>query len=305
MARVIAIASGKGGVGKTTVAMNIGTALAHKFNKKVSLIDCNITTSHLGMYMGIYYSPVTLNKVLRGEVPMDMFADDDEIVILDGAPGLGREAISALKAADEVIFVTTPYVPSVMDIIRTMEIVNEVGVKPIGIILNMVSKEKYEMTSQEVEQLTRLPVIGSLPYHKDVKKSLVEKLPIVLFNQNSKVSKKFHKLAADLISQPYEEDASFIKKIFNKIRNFRKDDDSNLLAPELIPTNNINTLFSVQKNPTNMELSNEKMIYKNNPEISVTPIPSLGSRDLEKPEMPHPEMPADIERPKPTQMNEE
>lgn len=252
MARVIAVASGKGGVGKTTAAINIGTVLAHKFKKSVTLIDTNVTTSHLGMYLGIYYSPVTLNKVLRGEVPMkeavyqhignlkvipaslsisdlegvdvtklrekiDLIAGDNEIILLDAAPGLGREAIASLKAADEVLFVTTPYVPAVMDVIRTMEVVNEIGLKPIGIVLNMVNKEKHEMTPQEVEQLTRLPVISSIPYDKSVNNSLVEKLPVVIHKQNSKASKAYTELAAGLIGYTIEKPSLF-RRMMRKIR---------------------------------------------------------------------------------------
>jgi len=249
LARIIAIASGKGGVGKTTVALNLGTVLAHHFKRSITLIDCNVTTSHLGMYLGMYYSPVTLNKVLRGEVSIreaiydyfggmkvvpaslslsdlegvdvtklrekiDLIADENEIILLDSAPGLGREAIAALKAADEVLFVTTPYVPSVMDIVRTMEVVNEIGIRPLGIVLNMVEKEKYEMTPQEVEQLTRVPVIASIPYDKNINKSLVEKLPIIVQNQNSRASKAFISLGAALVGYPYEE-----KSIFSRIRD--------------------------------------------------------------------------------------
>ena len=252
LARVIAVASGKGGVGKTTVALNLGTVLAQQFNRSVTLIDCNVTTSHLGMYLGIYYSPVTLNKVLRGEVQMNeavhdhlggmkvipaslslsdlegvdmiklrekinMIADENEIILLDAAPGLGREAISTLKAADEVLFVTTPYVPAVMDVVRTMEVVNELGVKPIGIVLNMTHKERYEMTPQEVEQLTRVPVIASIPFDKNVNKSVVEKLPITTFKPDSKATRAMVMLGAKVINEPYEERRGVFGRIMRRL----------------------------------------------------------------------------------------
>ena len=57
MVRVINICSGKGGVGKTTVAANLGAAL-QKFGRKVAVIDCNLTTAHLGLYLGIYSFPI-------------------------------------------------------------------------------------------------------------------------------------------------------------------------------------------------------------------------------------------------------
>jgi len=153
LARIISIVSGKGGVGKTTVGLNIGAALAKHFNKNVTLVDCNVTTSHVGLYLGMYYCPITLNKVLRGEYKIDeavnehysgmnvipaslslsdldgvditelrnklkgLFTNND-IILLDGSPGLGREGVAALKASDEVLYITNPYIPFVMDIVR-------------------------------------------------------------------------------------------------------------------------------------------------------------------------------------------
>ena len=247
MGRIIGIVSGKGGVGKTTLAINLGAALVKNFNKNVTVIDCNLTTSHVGLYLGIYYSPLTLNKVLRGDttieeaiyehftgmkvIPASLsladlegidiislgekireISDRNDIIFLDSAPGLGREAMGTLKACEEVIFITTPFVPSVMDVIRCQEVVNEIGIKPIGIVLNQVSKEKYEMTAKEIEQLTRLPVIASIPYDKNVKKSLAAKLPVVIYRPNSKASKEFIKLAAFLVGEKYER-----KSIFSRI----------------------------------------------------------------------------------------
>jgi septum site-determining protein MinD len=71
MTRIIGIVSGKGGVGKTTIVANLGAALASFYKKRVIIVDCNVTTSHLGLYLGMYYHPVSLNQVLRGEASMD------------------------------------------------------------------------------------------------------------------------------------------------------------------------------------------------------------------------------------------
>ena len=52
MTRIIAVASGKGGVGKTTLVSNLSSALA-RFSRSVIAVDANTTTSNLGLYLGI------------------------------------------------------------------------------------------------------------------------------------------------------------------------------------------------------------------------------------------------------------
>ena len=239
MTRVIGILSGKGGVGKTTTVANVGTALASQFKKNVIIVDCNITTSHLSLYLGMYYSPVTLNQVLTGKakiheaiydyhvpglrvIPASLSLKDlrgvdvsrlkktirklsgeADIVLLDAAPGLGREAMSTMRASDEVLFISTPFVPSTMDIIKSHQVALEVGVKPIGIMLNMVGKERYELSVDEVEQLAELPVTITVPMDKNVLRSLALKTPVVLFDRASPASRQFFNLAGKLIGENY------------------------------------------------------------------------------------------------------
>ena len=65
--RVVAVVSGKGGVGKTTVTANLGVALFSEFERSVLLIDSNLTSSHLGIHFGLIYFPFTINSILEGE----------------------------------------------------------------------------------------------------------------------------------------------------------------------------------------------------------------------------------------------
>ena len=245
MTRVIGIVSGKGGVGKTTTVANVGTALASHFKKSVIIVDCNITTSHLSLYLGMYYSPVTLNQVLTGKaklsdaiydyhvpglrvIPASLSLKDlrgvdisrlkntikklsgeADIVLLDSAPGLGREAMATMRASDEVLFISTPFVPSTMDIIKSHQVALEVGIKPIGIMLNMVGKERYELGVDEVEQLAELPVVISVPMDKNVLRSLALKTPVVLFDPKSPASRQFFTLAGKLIGENYKTETFF------------------------------------------------------------------------------------------------
>jgi len=246
LVRIIGIVSGKGGVGKTTVSLNLGAILAKHHKKNVTLVDCNVTTSHLSLYLGMYYCPVTLNKVLRGEnyieesihqhfsgmkiIPASLSLSDlegiditelrnslkdifnkNDIIILDGSPGLGREAMATIKASDELLYVTNPYVPFIMDVIRCQEVAKETGVKQIGIALNMVHKKKHEMTKQEIEELTKLPVISTIPFDTNIHKSLALKMPVVLYKPNTAASRELFKLASFLIGEKYAQEGFLIR----------------------------------------------------------------------------------------------
>jgi len=256
MARIISVFSPKGGVGKTTITANLGAILASRFQKKVTLIDCNLTSSHLALYLGIYYSPITLNKVLKGDyqineaiyvhssgmqvIPASLSVTElegsdlsklpsvisslestNDFLILDSAPGLGREALASLKSSREVLFVTTPIVSTILDVVRAQEVLREIGINPIGIVVNMATGASYEMRKEEIEQLTGLKVIATIPYDKDVYRSTALKQPIYLLNPNGKASKEIIKLAAYISGVEYLEKKSFLEKMADKFRIIR------------------------------------------------------------------------------------
>lgn len=239
MSRIIGIISGKGGVGKTTLAINLGAALASKFKKDVIIVDCNVTASHLGLYLGMYYYPISLNHVLSGDariekaiynysipglriVPASLSLNDlkgvdvselkkhinslfgsADIIILDGAPGFGREVMATIQASDELIFVTTPYIPTLIDTMKCFNVANEIGAKPLGVVLNMSGDGRHEMFPNEIEQLIELPVIANIPRDRNVAKSLAAKLPVIDYNPRSKASREMVKLAAHIAGETY------------------------------------------------------------------------------------------------------
>ena len=69
MAKIITITSGKGGVGKTTTAINIGAAL-NSFGKEVIVVDANLTTPNVGLHLGAPIVPISLNHVLLGKAKL-------------------------------------------------------------------------------------------------------------------------------------------------------------------------------------------------------------------------------------------
>lgn len=238
--RVVSIASGKGGVGKTTLAAGLASVLAGKFSKKTLVIDCNMTTSHLGLYTGLEDTPYTLNHVLTKRVHVsdviyrhhsgfeiipasirmrdlhgvdafeiynlvkrdnsDVFSKYD-IILLDCAPGLGREAMAGIRVSDESILVATPYLPAVMDAIKCNEILREMNIKPLGLVINMVRKHKHELKPDYIKNLTNMHLISSIPADAEVLSSLAKRMPVTIYSPKSKASKMIHAVADHVVKE--------------------------------------------------------------------------------------------------------
>ncbi|NOQ38634.1 P-loop NTPase [archaeon] len=257
MTRVICLASGKGGVGKTTLSSNLALAL-NDFNKRVMVIDTNLTTPNLGFHMGIPLFPKTFHDLLRGEaypeeatyihpsgvsiipagisiddlkktdpknmdnVILDLVGDHD-IILLDGAAGLGKEGLASIKAADELLIVTNPELPAVTDALKTVKIAEEMGTHILGVALNKHRNRPSELSISEVEALMGYPVISVIPEDQDMQDSLAAKTPIVAHRPNSAASQEIKKLAGSLVGIDYQPPVQTrASGLFSKIFNFLK-----------------------------------------------------------------------------------
>lgn len=232
--KIIGIFSGKGGVGKTTVASNLAVVLA-KAEKKVTIVDCNLTASHLNFHFNFHLTPLTLNQVLKGEADLeDVLYKFEEVnvipaaldpyeiagidlsklskvlkkhlktqdyILLDTAPGFGREALHMMEICDEAIIVSTPDIPAITDIIRGRRILEDSGVKVLGIVLNKVTGKKFEFTKKEVETITDLPALTEIPFSYKFLESLALRVPIVVYHEKSIPALKFYKLASHITEE--------------------------------------------------------------------------------------------------------
>ena len=204
MSRVIGIVSGKGGVGKTTTTINLSAALM-EFKKNVIAIDSDIKMSGLGLQLGMYYFPTTLNDVLmnRGNIyealyihssglriipsslPIEnvkisvlkeILSDslfENNIVLVDAPPGLDENVLSIIEACPELLIVTTPEIPAISDAMKIISISNKTNSKPIGVIVNRYSKrDPNQVSIREIELACDLPVIGIIPEDRTIRKSI-------------------------------------------------------------------------------------------------------------------------------------
>jgi len=232
MGRIIAVASGKGGAGKTTFVCNLSAALS-KLGKDVVAVDANLTTPNLGVHLGIPTYPVTLQDVLSGEaklkealykhksginlMPADMsvtrlskttsselvnvlykLADGFDFVMVDSAAGLGREAVTAIEAADELITVTNPEMPALVDALKLCKITDKLETANLGVVVNRVRKDKHEMHHNEVRDFLSTNILGTIPEDSNFRKALSAKEPLVSYKPNSAASKSFKNIASSL-----------------------------------------------------------------------------------------------------------
>ncbi len=256
MTRLICVASGKGGVGKTTVASNLGAAL-NEFGVSTLLVDGNLTTPHLGFHLGVPLYPKTLHDVLRGDATIDeaiyvhpsglkvipggisisdlkstkpdklaeIFLEllgTHDFVILDGAAGLGREPLSGLEATDEVLVVTNPDLPSVTDALKVIKLSEEFGSHILGVVLNRVTGKLHELTVDDVESLLGYPVISTIPEEPKIHESIASKTPLVMLAPETKAAIEMKVLAAKLAgiewTPPKPKEAGLLARLFGFLR---------------------------------------------------------------------------------------
>ncbi|MEM5834271.1 MAG: cell division ATPase MinD [Candidatus Aenigmatarchaeota archaeon] len=237
--KTIGIISGKGGVGKTVVTINLACALM-SFGKEVIALDSDLKMSGLGLQLGMYYFSTTLNDVLNDNadilsaiyihpsglriIPASLSLEEakisnlskvlssnffeNSIVLVDSPPGLDSSSVEVIKACKEVIVVTLPELPSVIDAIKTIEVCKEIGAKPLGIIVNRYRKEKEQLNYKEIESACELPVLGVIPEDKTIRKSIHKQFPAFFLNPYSKASLEFKRIAAKLLGFTYSSSLS-------------------------------------------------------------------------------------------------
>src|SRR3989338_11517016 len=99
MTRIIAIVSGKCGVGKTTLVANLGAALAG-MGKDVIVLDANLTTPNLGIHLGVPLFPVTLHDVLKGRAHIRDAIYDHESGLRVVPAGISLRDLRGVDAKD-------------------------------------------------------------------------------------------------------------------------------------------------------------------------------------------------------------
>jgi len=254
MKKIIVITSGKGGVGKTTSAINIGASLNH-FGKDVLILDANLTTPNVGIHLNSPEVPISLNHVLQNKadvfeavykhdsgmkiIPSSIsikelkkvkpekiknfkkdFANLADHIIVDSAAGLGAEVRNVIEIADEIIVITNPEMPAITDALKAIKLAEEMKKPILGVIITRVKKDKIEMQPDIVKDMLEVPILGMVPEDIAIKKSLNEKDAVVHTHPKSKAARAYKEIAANLIDVEYnskKDRERIIKRVLKRL----------------------------------------------------------------------------------------
>jgi septum site-determining protein MinD len=225
---VYAIASGKGGVGKTTTAINLGAMLADR-DHSVVVVDTDLGMANLAGFLDFEVETPTLHEVLAGDADVEesiyrapgdidvlpsatdieAFTRSDpgnlrdvvaplreeyDYVLLDTGAGVSYDTLVPLALADAVLLVATPDVASVRDTAKTGELAARVESEVAGAVLTQRSSDI--LSADDVEETLGTDVLAVVPQDEAVPMGIDAGRPLAAFAPNAPAGQAYRELAA-------------------------------------------------------------------------------------------------------------
>lgn len=225
---VYAVASGKGGVGKTTTVVNLGVVL-RRANHSVALVDADLGMANLGTVLGVE-GEATIHDVLSGEATLDealveeaagfavlvgsrdlaSYPDADpaglkgiigtlseryDVVLVDTGAGISYEDVLPLGLVDGVILVTTPDPAAVGDTTKTAQLT---GLSS-GVVEGLVVTHAGPTTdATHIASQIGVELLGVIPHDSAVRESTAAGRPLEAMAPDSPGAAAYRELASTL-----------------------------------------------------------------------------------------------------------
>ena len=206
MGRSIAVVSGKGGVGKTTIACGLALTLA-KQDKGVCLIDLDVGLNNIDVLLGVNNKVVyDLGDCLSGKcrikqalvsdsrldnlyiLPSVRFSKENinlsgikeivrklvgvfDYVIIDAPAGMGENFQTAVNAANDTLVVVTPHITALRDADKVISFLKGLSLSA-KVVVNRIRGDmvarKEMINHEQIEKLLKTKVVGVVPESDDI-----------------------------------------------------------------------------------------------------------------------------------------
>lgn len=231
----VAVASGKGGVGKSTVAVNLAVALAQS-GARVGLMDADIYGPNIPTMMGVRQIPGTNDEKL---VPAEAFgvkmmsmgflvkpgqpliwrgpmlnsairqflADVDwgelDYLIIDLPPGTGDAALSLAQTLplSGALIVTLPQAVSLEDASRGLEMFRTLEAPILGVIENMRGEFFGSGGGEDLARIAKVPFLGWVPMESSVRIGGDTGQPVIISHPDSEAAKALQAIAEQVAAR--------------------------------------------------------------------------------------------------------
>ncbi len=245
MGHIMGFVSVKGGVGKTTIALEVASALANHHDKHVLVVDCNFSAPNVHLYLGIEPG-LTLHDVLAENtgygmhkaiyekygfdvVPASLYYKDKvdilklrrsllrlkdryDFIILDSSPSYD-EMIPVVAAAEKIFIVTTPDLQTLSTSLKSAILAKKENTPVHGIIVNKIRSPKYELDLTDIERVGGIPVVAKIKDSKKMGKALYYREPMGVHSDTDCITNEVKKFASALVGEPTKP-IGFFGKIF-------------------------------------------------------------------------------------------
>src|SRR5215218_564371 len=249
--RVVGIVSGKGGVGKSTLAANLAAAFS-RLGHRTGVLDADVYGFSIPTMLGIHQRPVVVDKMIvppvRGDLKVmsiGFFLDENtpimwrgpmlhraleqflsdvhwgelDTLIVDMPPGTGDVAISLgqLLPRAEAVVVTTPHRAAQQVAVRAAQMARKTNMRLLGVVENMsfqvgTGDELFGSGGGDaLAEEVDAPLLGRIPF--DPKLAAYEGEPIVLAEPEAEVSQAIMALAEAIAARKREQGVGIVKPL--------------------------------------------------------------------------------------------